>query len=47
MIEVKKIGKSLGIYARVIDADGFKERLYAKIVGGAIERGCRKIWCGK
>ena len=43
MVEVKKIEKSLGIYAGVIDADGFKEKLYAKIVGGAIERGAERF----
>ena len=43
MTEVKKIEKSFAIYAGVEKPKGVRERLHAKIVGEAIEKGAEKF----
>jgi len=43
MMEVKKLEKSLGVYAGVLKPRGIKERLHAKIVGEALEKGAEKF----
>ena len=43
MTEVKKLERAFGIYAGVIKPKGVRERLHAKIVGEAIEKGAEKF----
>ncbi len=43
LTEVKKIEKSFAIYAGVEQPKGIRERMHAKIVGEAIERGAEKF----
>ncbi|MCD6411065.1 MAG: radical SAM protein [Thermoplasmata archaeon] len=43
MTEVKKLENSFGVYAGVITPDGIRDRMHAKIVGEAIERGAEKF----
>ncbi len=43
MTEVKKLEKSLGVYAGVLKPRGIRERLHAKIVGEALEKGAEKF----
>ena len=43
MTEVKKIEKSFAVYAGVEEPKGIREKMHAKIVGEAIERGADKF----
>ena len=43
MSEVKKLENSFAVYAGVKKADGLKEKMHAKIVGEAIEKGAEKF----
>ncbi len=46
MTEVKKLEKSLGVYGGVIKPKGIREKLHAKIVGKALEKGAEKFGVG-
>ncbi len=43
LTEVKKIEKSFAIYAGVEEPEGLREKMHAKVVGEAIERGAQKF----
>ncbi len=43
MTEVKKLEREFAIYAGVIKPEGVRERMHAKIVGEAIEKGAEKF----
>ena len=43
MTEVKKLERAFGIYAGVIKPKGVRERMHAKIVGEALEKGAEKF----
>jgi len=43
MTEIKKLEKSFGIYAETIKPESIREKMHAKIVGEAIEKGAEKF----
>ena len=46
MTEVKKLERVLGIYAGVAEPEGAGEKVHAKIVGKAIEKGGERFGAG-